>query len=42
MMRGIGAAAELKELGGREDRTAPALEQLWVITEGEEVVLGEK
>jgi hypothetical protein len=42
MSRGIGVAAELEELGGGEDRTAPALEQLWVITEGEEVVPGEK
>jgi hypothetical protein len=42
MSRGIGAAAELEELGEREDRTTPALEQLWVITEGEEAVRGEK
>jgi hypothetical protein len=42
MSRGIGEAAELEELGEREDRTAPALEQLSVITEGEEAVRGEK
>jgi hypothetical protein len=42
MSRGNGAAAELEELGEREDRTTPALEQLWVITEGKEAVRCEK